>query len=92
MRWASIYPNAISVRIVDSPDVRIIPWFNIFFFVFLVAGIAFLRAMWMQFRERAVDLLLDTAGHHYDEASAGMAKRRGRMLRWLDTWRAKDKR
>ena len=92
VRWASIYPNAISVRIVDSPDVRIIPWFNIFFFVFLVAGIAFLRAMWMQFRERAVDLLLDTAGHHYDEASAGMAKRRGRVLRWLDTWRAKDKR
>ena len=92
VRWASIFPNAIAVRVVDSPDVRVIPWFNIFFFVFLIIGVAFIRAMWMQFRERAVDPLLDQAGDRYDEASAGVAERRGRITRWLGTWRAKDKR
>ncbi len=92
IRWASIYPNAIAVRTVEGPDVRVIPWFNIFFFVFLIIGFAFVRAMWLQFRERAVDPMLDSAGDRYDEASAGIAERRGRMSKWLDTWRAKDRR
>jgi hypothetical protein len=92
VRWASIYPNAIAIRPVDGPGVRVIPWFNIFFFIFLIIGIAFVRAMWLQFRERAVDPMLDSAGDRYDEASAGLAERRGRLSRWLDTWRAKDKR
>lgn len=87
--FMSIFPNAVSLRAVDSPDVRIIPWFNIFFFVFLMVGIAFVRAMWRQFRERAVDPLMDSAEHRYDEASADIAEQRGRLSRWLGTWKKK---
>ncbi|MFT5065136.1 MAG: hypothetical protein ACJAXK_002871 [Yoonia sp.] len=90
--FMSIFPNAVDMKAISGPDERIIPWFNIFFFIFLMVGIGFLRAMWMQFRERAVDPLLDNAGHRYDEASAEMAERGGRVRRWLNTWRAKDKR
>ncbi len=90
IRWASIYPNAIAVRTVPGPDVSIIPWFNIVFFVFLMVAILFIRAMWRQFRERSIDPLLDTAGHHVDEVQAGMAERKGRISRWLGTWRKKD--
>jgi hypothetical protein len=90
VRWASIYPNAIAVRTVPGPDVSIIPWFNIFFFVFLMVAILFIRAMWRQFRERSIDPLLDTAGHHVDEVQAGVAERKGRLSRWLSTWRKKD--
>jgi hypothetical protein len=89
VRWASIYPNAVGVRTVSGPDVTIIPWFNIFFFVFLMVGIVFIRAMWRQFRERTVDPLMDSAGHHVDEVQAGVAARKGRISRWLDTWRSK---
>lgn len=89
VRWASIYPNAIAVRLVDGPDVRIISWFNIFFFGFLIVGFAFLRAMWRQFRERSVDPLLDSAEHRYDEASADIAEQKGRLTRWLGTWKKK---
>jgi len=89
VRWASIYPNAVAVRLVDGPDVRIIPWFNIFFFGFLIVGIVFLRAMWRQFRERTVDPLMDSAEHRFDEASAGISEKKGRVSRWLGTWRAK---
>ena len=92
VRWLSIFPNAVAVRTVEGPDVRIIPWFNIFFFVFLIIAIVFVRAMWRQFRERSVDPLLDRAGDQYDEVQAGVAERKGRISRWLDTWRAKDKR
>ncbi|MEO1637655.1 MAG: DUF1523 family protein [Pseudomonadota bacterium] len=90
--YLSAFPNAISIRPVDSPNPTIIPWFNIFFFIFLIAAILFLRAAWRQFRERSVDPLLDAAGDQYDEVQAGVAERRGRITRWLDTWRAKDKR
>lgn len=88
--YLSAFPNAISIRPVDGPDVRIIPWFNIFFFGFLIAAIVFIRAMWMQFRERAIDPLLDSAEHRYDEASADIAEQKGRLSRWLGTWRKKQ--
>ncbi len=49
-------PNAVAIKPVDGPDVRIIPpWFNIFFFVFLIIAVLFIRAMWRQFRERSID-------------------------------------
>jgi hypothetical protein len=89
VRWASIYPNAVAVRTVPGPDVTIVPWFNIFFFIFLMAGLLFLRAMWRQFRERSVDPLLDAAGDQYDEVQAQVAARKGRLSRWLASWRSK---
>lgn len=88
--FMSIFPNAVSLEPVEGPDVRIIPWFNIFFFGFLIVGIAFVRAMWNQFRERAVDPLLDRAEHRYDEASADIAEKRGRVSRWFGTWKKKS--
>lgn len=90
VRWASVFPNAVGVRTVSGPDVTIIPWFNIFFFIFLMGGLLFLRAMWRQFRERSVDPLLDAAGDRVDEVQAGVAERKGRVARWMDTWRSKD--
>ena len=89
--YFSAFPNAVAIRPVASPNVTIIPWFNIFFFIFLMAAIVFLRAMWRQFRERSVDPLLDAAGHELDEVQASMAERKGRVSRWLDTWRDKGK-
>jgi hypothetical protein len=79
-RWLSIYPNAVGQRVVDSPDVTIIPWFNIAFFVFLLIAVVFLRAMWRQLWERAVDPVIDAATHHMDAAQADLAERRGRWF------------
>ncbi|WP_375254131.1 DUF1523 family protein [Yoonia sp.] len=89
VRWASIYPNAVGVRTVSGPDVTIVPWFNIFFFIFLMVAIVFVKAAWRQFRERSVDPLLDAAGEQYDEVQASVAERKGRLSRWLDSWRSK---
>jgi hypothetical protein len=79
-RWLSIYPNAVRMRVVDSPDVTIIPWFNIGFFIFLLAALLFIRAMWRQFWERAVDPMLSAATHQVDEAQASLAERRSRWF------------
>ena len=88
--YFSAFPNAIAIRPVASPDVTIIPWFNIFFFIALAVLLLFIRAMWRQFRERSVDPLLDAAGHRVDEVQAEVAERKGRISRWLGTWRKKD--
>lgn len=89
VRWASIYPNAVGLRTIPGPDVSIVPWFNIFFFIFLMGAIVFVRAAWRQFRERSVDPLLDAAGDQFDEVQANVAERKGRFSRWLESWRGK---
>lgn len=90
--FLSIFPNAVKIEPVDGPDVRIIPWFNIFFFGFLIVAIVMLRAMWRQFRERSIDPALDAAGDRLDEVQAGVAEKRTGVRRWLDTFKPKDKR
>lgn len=92
IRWATIYPNAIAVELVEGPDVRVIPWFSIVFFAFLLVAFFMLRAMWRQFRERSIDPLMDQAGDRLDEVQAGVAERRSGVRRWLGSWRSKDKR
>lgn len=82
-RYISIYPNAISIRPVDSPDVRIIPWFNIFFFVFLLIAFLMVRAMWRQFVERTVDPALTSAGNRWDEVEAEYAEKKSRLRRFF---------
>ena len=88
-RFLSIYPNAIRVRPVEGPDVTVIPWFNIAFFIFLIVAVLFIRAAWAQFVERVVEPTYDSAQHSADRLNAGVAERRSRMRRWLDSWKSK---
>jgi hypothetical protein len=88
-RYLTIYPNAIGIRPVDGPDVTIIPWFNIFFFVFLVVAYVFLRAAWRQFRERTIDPTVQDVSDRLETVSSQLDDKRGRFRRWLDSWRSK---
>ena len=97
-KFVSIYPNAIGIREISGPDVQVIPWFNIAFFIFLIVAYFFIRAMWRQFRERSVDPVLEGAGEAWDavDEHADIAKERasgffGRIGAWLATWRKKPK-
>jgi hypothetical protein len=98
IRWMSIYPNAVGVRAVDGPEVTIIPYFNIAFFVFLAFVVFMLRRMWAQFRERKLDPMLEDAGEAWDKvddrADAAADKARGvwgRFRGWLGTWQGKPR-
>jgi len=82
MRFLSIYPNAISIKSVSGPEYRPFPWFNLFFFAFLIVGFFFVRAMWRQFVERTVDPTMDALEDGYD-------MRKSRVQKWLDSWRSK---
>jgi len=51
----TIFPNAVSLRQVDGPDVTIIPWANIVILTVLLFALFMIRRMWLQFRERSID-------------------------------------
>ena len=89
--FLSVFPNAVNIEPTDGPSPRIIPWFNIIFFGFLLFAVGMVRAMWRQFRERSVDPMLDNAGDQLDEFQAGVAEKRSGVASWLNTWRSKRK-
>ncbi len=88
----SIFPNAVAIREVDSPDTYVIPWFNIFFFIFVIFAILFVRALWRQFRERKIDPLAEDAREAYDRVEDRASQTKGRIGRWFDSWRSKPRR
>jgi len=55
----SIFPNAVSVKPVAGPDVRIIPWFSIAIVIGLFAVYWAIRVRWRRFRDRRVDPFYD---------------------------------
>lgn len=80
--WATAYPNAISVRPVDGPDVFIFPWFNVIFLTFLAALIWGVTVRWWRFKEKRIDPQIASIDAAYDKRRAGVS-------RWLASWRRK---
>ena len=66
--FLSTFPNAIAIRAVSDPAATIIPWFNIFFFIFLAVAALTIRGMWRQFRERSIDPMINKADAAIDNA------------------------
>ena len=94
--FGSIYPNAVNIREVDSPDATIIPWFNIIFLILLALIMLRIYRAIQKFRTRRIDPVLEDMGEAWDkvedEASAAQEKASGvftRMAAWLGTWRRK---
>ncbi|MGB1207673.1 MAG: DUF1523 family protein [Paracoccaceae bacterium] len=61
-KFFSIFPNVLSARVVDSPDVRIIPWMNIILLTLLAAAFWAVRTRWIRFRENRIDPILERIG------------------------------
>lgn len=59
IEFLSVFPNAISVRPVAGPDVRIIPWTAIVILLLLVALWWGLRVRWLRFKRKRIDPLFD---------------------------------
>jgi Protein of unknown function (DUF1523) len=85
--FLSIYPNAVNMKAVEGPDVRIIPWVNIVLLTTLLVLVFMLRRMWLQFRERAIDPTLAEMDAGVDAARARATGFLGRTRAWFRTWR-----
>lgn len=64
--YLSMWPNAIAVREVASPDDRPFPWFNLIFVVLLVVTILVLRRILIILRERHVDPVVEAIDEEID--------------------------
>lgn len=85
----SIYPNAVSVHEVAGPDVRIIPYVNIFVLTLLAIGAFMIRRMWLQFMERTVEPAMAEVQETIDGAqnhASGVAAQAGGLATKAASW------
>ena len=89
--YFSIYPNVTSMKVVDGPNVSLIPWFNIIFLtlLFLTAFAIFRRLQ--RWKDRRIDPVLEGIGDRFDDVSDNVSHTGGRVSRWLGTWRSKKR-
>ncbi|MGH1412270.1 MAG: DUF1523 family protein [Pelagimonas sp.] len=65
--FITIFPNAVSVREVDSPDVRIIPWMNIAILVTLFAIFWAIRVRWKRFQAKRIAPVVQSVEDKIDD-------------------------
>jgi hypothetical protein len=87
----TIYPNAVGVKAVSGPDVRLIPYLYIFILVILAFVILMIWRMLAQFRERTIDPLLEDAEDAWDALDERADQTREKAKGWLGTWRGKGR-
>jgi hypothetical protein len=87
--YLSIFPNAIAIKPVEGPDATIIPWVNIVILVIFFALVWAIWVRWRRFRRARIDPVLEDMTDSFEAAGDRMAARRGRIRRWLDSWKKK---
>ncbi|AUC53679.1 MAG: DUF1523 family protein [Sagittula sp.] len=70
--FLTIFPNAVGLKQVAGPDVRIIPWTAIVILVILAAVYWAIRVRWKRFWRSRVDPMLEEAGDRLDQGSHRM--------------------
>ena len=80
--YLSIFPNAVGIRPVAGPDVRIIPWVSGVILLVLFAIFWAVRVRWLRFRAARIDPVLEDIEDGFDAAADSLAEGRGRLRRW----------
>ncbi|MBV2359574.1 DUF1523 family protein [Thalassococcus sp. CAU 1522] len=76
--FISIFPNAVSIRPVAGPDVRIIPWTSIVILVLLAATFWAIWVRWRRFRARRIDPALEQIEDSIADGTDSIRRRFGR--------------
>ncbi|WP_425091712.1 DUF1523 family protein [Tropicimonas sp. S265A] len=85
----SIFPNATSLRVVDTPDPTIIPWFNIAFFAVLALIALRIWRWWSRFEEDRIEPVMDEIAISWGRENVRPNTFLGRIGRALDWVRGK---
>lgn len=89
--FLSIFPNAVSVKPVAGPDVRLIPWLNIVILTLFFALVWAIWVRWRRFRAARIDPMIEDFGDAYERVDARADETRGKISRWLASWRSKPR-
>ncbi len=79
----SIFPNAVAIRQVDSPDVSLFPWLNIVILTFLLLVVLSIRQLWLRFRRRSIDPVFEDVGEAWDRVDDRFDDTRGAVERFF---------
>lgn len=82
--WLSIYPNVVSVKPVDGPNVRPTNWGAQISLIVIGLLLGLLWRMWNQFRERSLTPAARSVGEAWQRADARADAARSRWGRWFD--------
>lgn len=66
--FLSIFPNATSIQTVSGPDARLIPWTSIVILTLLAALVIWIWRVWVRFRSRRIEPIIDEIDAEFDEA------------------------
>jgi hypothetical protein len=86
--FLTIFPNAVSVRAVDGPDVRVIPYLNIGILIIVFAVFWAIWVRWRRFRIARIDPVVQDVGDSFADAGDSISNTGGRFRKWLGTWRS----
>ena len=81
--FLTIFPNALSIRPVEGPDVRIIPWKAIIILIVLAAIFWALYVRWRRFRQNRIDPVIDEIADGIDDAGHSLAEKRRSLKDWF---------
>ena len=88
--FLTVFPNAISIRQVEGPDAsKGIPWINIIVLSLIAAFFYAIWVRWRRFRRARIDPRLEELQDNWQAAGDVARAKRGRIRRWLDTWKAR---
>lgn len=73
-RFLTIYPNAVSMREVEGPDVQLIPWFNIVFLTLFAFFSFALWRRWRRFRRNRLDPTFEKIEDTVDDTTSGISR------------------
>ena len=73
--FLSMFPNALSVWPAAGPDDEVFPWFSTIFLTALVIGILVLRRLFLIWRRRNVDPLVEGINREFVETTAWWRRR-----------------
>lgn len=82
----SMYPNVLSIKPVDNPDVRLIPWFNIIFFTLLTLLIFWIWSRLRRVKEKHVDPVAEKIGDAADAAGDDIKETRTKVRGFFRRW------
>ncbi|PLW78128.1 DUF1523 family protein [Cohaesibacter celericrescens] len=93
----TIFPNVVKIKPVAGPDVFLIPWFNIVFFMCLAAIAYFIVRMIRIFKveqidpvldeiEQTADEMTDNMSDYTDQAQSRLGSIRAAIKAWFKRW------
>ncbi|MEP3264142.1 MAG: DUF1523 family protein [Hyphomicrobiales bacterium] len=83
IEFLSIFPNAVKIKIVDGPETKLIPWFNIIFFILLAVLAIYIFIKIRAFKRRTIDPVIEDIDTMIDDAGEDIETAKKGFISWL---------